>query len=782
MALFEGSAKSLLQGVSQQIPRERQDGQVSAQLNMMSDPVSNVRRRPGCQWRQNTTMTSANVHKLTGFETDIGGYTRQFLIDTEAGVVRLYDQNFVLEQTLAANSYLVAADARAIRVATVGDTLFLANVEKKPIAGASTGLNPQPRAWFYVRAGALNKTYHVKIDYGTGSITGSYTTPNGTTAGDAAQATPEYIADQLENDLIAAGVSGVSITRTGQYVYVFESSGSITAQLTSSSESGDAFMVCSGAMYLTDAALLPAQLPAGADGSIVATGSLQAPSYFKYVAAKMAWLECGDFESPGSLTQMPVRIRRNAGDTAWEYDTTPYEGRLAGDDTTSPDPNFLTRGITGLSSYQGRLVILSGNRVCMSAANRPLRFYRSTVTTIVDADCIEVGAQGNSSAAYEYAEQFQKDLVLFSSRYQALVPAMNTGLTPRTAQVVVTSSFAADMTTGPVVMGRTLMYPSPRSSDFFGILEMLPSPYTDSQYVSTDVTVHLPKYMPGKCRFGVSSSVANIGLFGSTGDLHSVIVHEYLWDGDEKRQQAWHTWTFPFPVAKAYFSSGLVVLVMVNGNNVVHATLDPRSGTLTAESQVRPFLDLYYFDSVVDNAVTLDSWLTTFDPNARNTVLLSNAEDELAGELVGVADRSTDTLITVPSFPDGAVSIGYPFRSSIVPSAPMVKDANGVKISSNKLSILRFMVGTRGSAEFEVIVRDNATLGPDEPQQVPTLYWSSRELELGMPRIDVDNTSIIPCRTAADTTVMEIFTEGVQELNVVSLEFACRYNQKHTRR
>ena len=37
MPVMEGTIPSLLQGVSQQIPRERQPGQLGAQLNMLSD-------------------------------------------------------------------------------------------------------------------------------------------------------------------------------------------------------------------------------------------------------------------------------------------------------------------------------------------------------------------------------------------------------------------------------------------------------------------------------------------------------------------------------------------------------------------------------------------------------------------------------------------------------------------------------------------------------------------------------------------------------------------------
>lgn len=49
MAALDGAIKSLMQGVSQQVPRERLDGQVSTQVNMLSDVVNGMRRRPGAR-------------------------------------------------------------------------------------------------------------------------------------------------------------------------------------------------------------------------------------------------------------------------------------------------------------------------------------------------------------------------------------------------------------------------------------------------------------------------------------------------------------------------------------------------------------------------------------------------------------------------------------------------------------------------------------------------------------------------------------------------------------
>src|SRR5690625_7173787 len=74
----------------------------------------------------------------------------------------------------------------------------------------------------------------------------------------------------------------------------------------------------------------------------------------------------------------------------WDIDDDPWPGRISGDDYTNPDPDFVDWGITGLSSYQGRLVILSGPWVWLRSTINPRVFSRSAVVGLIDSDNIVV--------------------------------------------------------------------------------------------------------------------------------------------------------------------------------------------------------------------------------------------------------------------------------------------------------------------------------------------------------------------------------------------------------
>lgn len=776
MSAFEGSYKSLLQGVSQQVPRERLDGQVTAMDNMLCDAVTNLRRRPGLEYAYDMVWAGVTASSIRSWNTDIGGFKVDVLLNVTSGEVAVRYENGGLSAMLPANAYLTTTNRADIQATTVGDQFVLCNTSVMPTAVAdwSGVVNPARRGFFFVRAGAFSYNYQIALSNGTSIVSAAYTTPNGATAGDAALATPAYIAGQLAAGL---NLSGFTATADGAFVYVEHATPTVT--VTSSSSTN--YLVVSGTQYVTAVTELPSRLPSGANGLIIAVGSRRAPTYYQYDFSLTSWLESGQYGSATSLTNMPLALGWNG--SAWAYDTTVYEGRLSGDDVSNPPPNFLTRGITGIGAFQGRLVLLSGSLVNMSASRRIHRWFRSTITELLDSDPIEVGASANSSAAYVYAVQFQKDLLLFSSKYQALIPSGQAAITPRNASVVITSTHEADTTCQPLGLGRTLMFPKPRNVSFYGMMEMVPSPNTDSQYVSEDVTQHLPQYLEGRCRFAVSSSVANLLLLGSTTDSRVLYVHEYIWSGDTKAQQAWHRWTFPFDIADAYFVGEQIYVLFVANGTLVACKLDPRGQGKMVGGATRPFLDLYAEVNIIDHVVTIPTWMRALDPNAASRVKLAQAFGGNAGELAG-ADfaNPTDTFVTTfESFPVGPVTIGYPYVSSVVPTPPMTKDYNGVVISSNKLTVLRFMVGTAKSSQYEVTVEDSAL--PDYgDQEIGALYWSSPELELGESRTNKESVAIIPARTNAATTVLTIFTGSLGELNIISLEHTSRWNQKLRRR
>jgi hypothetical protein len=784
MSVYEDSYKSQLQGVSEQVARERQPGQVAKQENMLSDAVTNIRRRPGALISYDAGMEGAEDDRILIWDTDLAGRRVQVILNCVDGVVRVREASGSI-YALPASTDLITYNITDIQTAVVGDEMFFVNTTKRPKFGTSVSLPasaPTSVGFFYIRAAAFNKKYSITLTY-KGPIladeaknpprTYSYNTPMGTLAGDAEQSSPEFIANylcgQINGAADAAGKLKIEAWPSGACVFIRFPGPWVGTELSITTPTGSAYLVTSAQSYLRNEADLPTSMPWQADGMVMRTGDYISPRYFMYDREQVAWLECGAWDAPQSIIQMPVGLKF---DGQWLMNYEAFEGCLAGDATTNPAPPFMTKGITGLSTYQGRLVILSGNMVSMSASSKPRRFYRSTITTITDSDAIHIGATAAQSASYKYAVAFGKDLLLFSDKYQAVVPGGQAAITPRNATVVVTSQYESDMTAEPVAVGRTLMYATPRSSVSYGIMEMSPSQYAEAQYTSYDSTPHLPTYMPGRCRFMVSSSMSNMVIFGCTEDRNTVVVHEYAWEGDTKAQQAWHKWSFAWPVAYAYFSGQRVCVAFVQKGKLVVMSIDPKS-------KESVFLDMYQAGQVDYGTVQIPMWMRSYPDLIRKAKVVV-AEGPLRGETIQAVYQQTgdDTLACTSTFPVGKVWIGIPYTSTLMPTAPMVKDRNGVKISSNKVTILRFMIGTNNSMEYQVKVVDQSNRGTGESLATATLDYSSEELALDHARIASDSTAIVPCRTNADTTEVTISTSGSGELNVVGLEFVLRTHQK----
>lgn len=887
MSTFEASYKSLLQGVSQQLPEERLPGQVTAQVNMVSDPVTGLRRRPGAEVRFFGTWGAVQSGTMCGWYTDLAGQRVHILLNTSNGEIFMLDDDLNGIAFLDGGEYLTNPDPTRIRAASVGNEFFLGNLDKVPeMRYRDTVGNPENSGFFYIAAGAFGKGYSVDLVYPGGSVSAVYTTPGGTGAGDAAQATPEYIAEQLVNQLSTGAFNRVRFTalrktyedgpqyalnlqyNTGSPIapnwtdvaypfeidvsqinnnylrirhngtrarcvldfqvrigavwngtpystdeYVFDSpypviteryvgAAALTSKVPTSGDPalfiqrdgpyvfvsrtgglsvntsvGQAFMVASKGQTVSDVGLLPARLPSAANGFICKVGTGKTPQYYQYNQSTTSWDETSAYGSPRRIDNCPISIIWNG--TNWAFNRDAYEGRNAGDDESNPAMEFMQYGITGMGTYQGRLVLLSGPMVSLSAAGHPRRFFRSTVTGVINSDPIEIGSSMASAAAYEWAIPFQKDLLLFSSAYQAVLPSGNAAVTPTTATVVPTSAHETDTTSSPIVLGRTLMYCAPRSEDFFGVMEMIPSPYTDSQYVSQDATPHLPKYMGGRCRFAVSSGVSSLAMVAPSGDPYSLVIHEYHWDGDEKRQQAWHQWTFPYKVQTAYFASDTITVVFGENDTVAVCILDPRAGRVQSTGERRPFLDVNIQLQIVDNIVQVPAWLRTFDPNIAQKCKLSFGTGPLAGEEVGFTVEGTN-LRTVRSFPNGPVFLGVPYYSGVIPTPPVIRDYNDNVIHGGKATLLRYGLGTRNSSQYEVVVTDAYSDGDD--LVAPVLTFSSPELELGRALRGDKSISIVPCRTDLRSTAMEVSTDKLGELNITSLEYVAKFHQQIKRR
>jgi hypothetical protein len=786
--ILDGVVPSLLQGVSQQIPRERLPGQVSEQVNMVSDLVTGIRRRPGIQYIDSIGSLGA-INPLSVLsqyvELDTTGW--HVFLDAKQGNIITFKDDFSVKHVTPA-SYVATSDGKADKLRMVVDAGFVwvLNTEKKPVLlNQDAGKQDPGRSGFlWVKTGAFSKQYQVTINVTQGGVASTfsktYTTPTGQNSGDAAQSTPEGVANGLFA-LLTAGdkPAWLTVVKDGAYIAFTVAAG--YTDCTVSTSSGNSYMGTSADMTVQLITDLPPSLPTGTDGFVCAVGTnSKSLQYYKWILATKTWQETGSYGSYTVIGDMPQRF--DISPTGVANVTAPvFEGRVSGDDENNPYPQFIGKTLTGISAYQGRLVVMSGAYLNFSASNKPTRFMRSTVTQLLSEDPIERGSGSATAASYTYAIPYNRDLVAISATHQSVVPASNAGISPQSAVVLLSTKQAIDTLAQPTVVGRSLMYCAPISADYFGIGELLPSDTTSSQYITNELTNHIPRYMRGRCRSIATSPAASIALFTSSVDVRELLVHEYLWTTTEKLQNAWHKWVAPLDILSVHFAKDILIITLLSGNSLLLCTLDTRDSAYYSSGELKPLLDLYISSSVVDvgthKEAPLPNWLVGVDVallGASSTVV------DMVGEPVQILGVVGGTIKLHKSYTGSTVVLGFKYNSVLGLTPPVMKDQNGYAISLDKTTLLRYAPTVQNSGDFDVTISTPKT-GELIDDDGHVLKWASHELGLKRSRIAGQSTIIIPCRTLANETECTFNTSSTRELNVIGVEYTIKTVRKRQR-
>lgn len=778
-ASLDGALKSIIQGVSQQVPRERLDGQVSLQTNMLSDLVRGMRRRPGMRmrWEVGAYGTPWTKEQIFATSVDVQDAAVHVIINTASGQMIVFSETFSVLYN-AVQTYLIAPDASAIQVATLRGSLYICNTTKQPgkVVSNVGRRDPNFTGFFYIPAGQFSKVYNVTATIGGVAYTGTYTAPNGSTAGDSTLTTPEYIATQLTGSLITAAGAALGVYRVGSYVFI-QAAGS-TPALSVTSDSGTSFIVTSGPSRVTNVSELPKLLHPNADGMLMSVGSNPKTAvWYKYdQAITGAWLEAGAYNSATGMTNMPIRLSL---DGLYAVDVPAYEGRYAGNDDSNEDPAFLTKPVTGFGVFQGRLVILVGPDVCMSASGKPLRWYRSTVTELLVADPIGIFSGAATSTNFTHCVQFNKDLLLFSKSCQAVIPSGNAVISPTTAQIVITSSNSSTNIAAPIVAGRSLLYFAPRSESFASVLELVPSNTTDSQYTTNDMSAHIPRYIPGVVRQATASTTSNSLALVGTQDARSIFVQEYLWSADEKKQAAWHQWTSHADVACTWFVRDTVYVgVQIDGSLYI-TSIEPQAGD-TVNGLRRPFSDFYSPVTITGGTFTVPIGLRRGILNGVE-MLVTYGTGPMAGEWVGIDDVNTSTWVAtvVRNVPDGQYMAGLRYLSAISPTPPLLRDANGVVIGTATATLIRWELSMQNVGSFNALIQRN-----DEVLENGTysgLTYSSEDLLPNTPLRAQSARVVVPVRAVAQDTSSTFSCDGEHDLGLLTCEFVMQFHQTRRR-
>lgn len=775
---YETAYPSLLGGVSQQLPQDRLPGQLSTQVNMVSDLVRGLCRRPPLEFIKLINTSAASNFRLV----NVSGKdllvcmvhptpTMELrVLDPETGVA------YGLTTTPAAQTYLGAVlAATRVRSTTLGADAYIWHngIQPSKTTPASAYQDPKKAGYFYLAAGAYSTEFSFTIKNLTSglSYTATYTTPNGTGVGDPAASTPAAIAAALKTAMdTQLTAAGIAYTSAIQGTYVFYKA--TTAQLEFSSSTSFIYLRTSGKQNVKLIADLPALLPAIGDGFIVSVGTDAAPTYYRFDLAKSQWLEDAAWGQNYVITNICLKLSGTIA--GYTLDVLTSEPMVAGDSVSNPDLKMATK-ITGIGSFKGRLVLLSGQSVCMSATNNAARWYRSTVTAVLDSDCIEIAAAVEFSADYIGAVEFSGNLLVTSARNQALIPG-DVALTPRSATIAVVSNYAVTETIAPSAIGRSVLLPFDRSEGYTGIGEAIPPDSLESPLVCTDITAHIPTYLSGLARFLATSPSAETTVLGageSVDERRTLYVHQYLWAGADKVASSWHAWQFEHPVTYAYFVLDTLYIVYSNfaGQDFL--------GRVKLGRGIKPS---HYVDYSIAVPTTLvgDEYRVYIPAGYTmlDTITHAYSVSRGVGEVVEVQGGPGAYYVVPAANENDTYTLGTMFISTVEPTPPVFRDRSDLVLAGERIVLKGFTAEFKDSGAAQARVQDSTY---DSGFFAIPIVGLFQPANIGSGILKASGAASIPARTQGVDTTLTIKTSDYFDMNLINLNYGFKLNLKHRR-
>jgi len=288
---------------------------------------------------------------------------------------------------------------------------------------------------------------------------------------------------------------------------------------------------------------------------------------------------------------MPVRLVPTPSTgkiTGFTLKTVEWEGRNAGDDFSNPFPSFTNNTINDIFFFKNRLGFLVNDGVIMSEADEYFNFFRTTTQSLLDSAPIDVGVSHTKISILKHAQAFQEKLMLFSPKTQFVLRGGDL-LTPKTVTISPVTEFDVSDTIRPLALS-SYIYFNFKRNNFEGLLEYTVDNNTET-YRSAEITEQINKYIPTNIVRMEGSAAENMVVVQSDSDYKKLYVYKYFWQGNEKIQSAWMTFSFAKDVRSFYFIESTLYVITTDSIGTYIETIPMENGLVESDKNYALLLD-----------------------------------------------------------------------------------------------------------------------------------------------------------------------------------------------
>lgn len=721
MALISQSIPNLVNGVSQQPFTLRLSSQCELQENGLSTTAQGLRKRPPTKHVKkilSTQIANAYLHTINRDENE------RYVVVITNGDLKVFDLAGV-EKTVSfpsGKTYLNSASpSTSFRAVTVADYTFILNKNTTITQRADKSPARKFEALVNVKQGNFFKEYIVRLN---GVDKALYKTPDGSAASHNDDIATDYIAKVLFWRLIGSvgnigatngpiTYGGFTFTRYGSVIHIEHPTTDFTCDVYDGFNNSAMKVLKNQVQSFSD---LP--FNAGVNNFAIEIAGDESNGFDNYwvkfdSSGSGAWKETlkpNEFLGYTAST-MPHTLVRNA-DGTFTFGPATWEDRSCGTLKVNPDPSFVGKKISDIFFYRNRLGFLSDEAIVMSEASEFFNFYRTTVTELLDSDPIDASVSHTKVSSLLYAVPYNRKLLAFSAQTQFAVTSGDL-LTPKTISILQSTEFESNPSCPPVGFGNNIYFAVNRG-DYTGIREYYTVDEASGTNDATDITAHVPSYIP-KNTFKIAAGLnENILVALSSTERNACWVYKFFFNNNEKLQSSWSKWTFhpndqilnvDFILSDLFFviqrTDGVYIEKMslstgdVGANELFNVHLDRKLTVLKANMT---------FDGTYTNIPTayLPSGITEGDWEA----VVATGQGKKAGLRIPLTSTANGARM-LGNFTDSDLVVGrkYSLRYKFSPITIKVQAGQGQKADTvGRLQIRNLQINYADTGYFKVKV------------------------------------------------------------------------------
>lgn len=797
----QGSLGRQIQGISQQPAAVRLDGQCTDMVNMVPDVVNGTQSRMGSvhisKLLDKGSSDMATHHYRRG-----DGDEEYFFILKKGMLPEIFDKKgnkcTIISEGAPLRYLAEAVNPREdVQFMTIADVTFMLNRKKVVKARAERSPKIGNTAIVFSVHGQYGTTYRIKIN---GQVAAEYKTNDGGNASDITTIKTGRIAGVLMEQLQKwSGISAYNLKRDENVIFISTKDGSTDFEVsTDDGANGKDLVAIKYKVASTD--LLPSRAPEGYKVQVYPTGGKAESVYWLEAEAKegslVTWKEtiAADVLLGFDKSTMPYIIERTDiinGIAQFKIRQGDWEDRRVGDDTTNPMPSFIDEGnpqtLGSMFMVQNRLCVTAGEAVIATRTSHFFDFFRVSAVAAVATDPFDIFSDANEVYQLRHAITLDGGTVLFSDTSQFLLPGDKI-LEKTNAILRPVTTFEVDNRVSPVATGESIMFATSEGA-YSGVREFYTDTYSDTKKAQA-ITSHVNKLIEGNITHMVASTNINRLLVITDKDPNIVYCYDWLWQGTERVQSAWHKWVWPKDtlIRSMFYSSELLYILVERGGTGLYLEVMDMGDALTYGLVDRIRLDrqaelIFTYDGYNSQWISNPLPWTPTDISLLDCVITTGWPAYVGGVFGFEYDPTNNRLITTFDLADeqsnAVVVVGQLYQQEFEPTQVVIRDRQD-RVSYIDVPVVGLVhLNLDKYPDFEVHIRN---LKSGKRRKVLASNRKGGALNNSVGYVKPEEGSFkFPLRSLSTDTVYRIVVNSPHTLQLRDIEWDGSYNPTRRR-